>query len=172
MRGHEHGAEQFVGHVSPANQKKANGFVYAELTDVDNTAIRWEQLAAFRIADASDPPRFEICCIPFFAYGISLGDVVLTRRVAAHGLVEFAVTGVAERSGTSTLRVHFLRAADPELAQEKTVQSLTSLGVAVERWSSNMIAVDLSPSVQTQAMQALASLERSQRIEWEFASDY
>ena len=141
--GHEHGAEQFVGHDAPVREGRSDRFVYAELSDVGETPIRWEQLPA-RLTDPRDN-TFEICCIPFFAYGLSLGDVVTTEPIVGHGLVERVVSGVQDRSGHHTLRVQFMQVAGAETARRRLREELAARDCLLEEWSPRMLAVDAAP---------------------------
>jgi hypothetical protein len=67
---------------------------------------RWEQLWAERTQD----DEFIICCIPFFTYGIALGDRV---RVGPRKGKRFVVDAVCERSGRRVYRLWLKGAADP-----------------------------------------------------------
>lgn len=57
---------------------------------------RIEQLWARRL----DESRYELCCIPFFTYGIALGDTVLASLTAPYTLGR-----VVSQSGNRSLRV-------------------------------------------------------------------
>ena len=58
-------------HNDPAWRDQANFVICADISS-DPSKGEWEQLWATQISDN----YFRICCIPFFTYGISLGDVV------------------------------------------------------------------------------------------------
>ena len=60
-------------HLNPAWRDRANFIAFVSI-ELDEPGERWEQLWARQIANN----LFEICCIPFFAYDLALGDQVDT----------------------------------------------------------------------------------------------
>ena len=110
----------------------------------------FEQFWARKIA----PNRYQICCIPFFSYGIALGDEVETDS-------ECTITRVSERAGHRTLCV--------AVADEHKVDSMhrflhdwvSSTGLLHEWHAAGYLAIDLPPGTDAgQIMAALAHLER------------
>ena len=61
-------------HLNPVWREKANFIIGAVVPSLKNNPKEkvWEQLWARKI----DNDHYEICCIPMFAYGLALGDVV------------------------------------------------------------------------------------------------
>jgi hypothetical protein len=114
-------------HREPVWRDRSN-FIIATAIDSANTDISTEQLWARKIDDR----HFEICCIPFFAYDLALGDVVETDG-------GFLVQRVSTRSGRYVFRVYFGRSAHP---REEIIERLESLGALLERSSANLLAVD------------------------------
>jgi hypothetical protein len=165
---HEHGAEQFIGHDKPAGDLENDSFVYVELSDVGESPVRWEQLAA-RSIDA-EAAKFKVCCVPFFAYGISLSDIVITEPVEAHGVVDRVVTAVSEPSGDLTFRVQFLRASDSELSRVQLLTELSALGCVVEEWSPRMIAISANPNIASRVQDVLENEMARTGIEYERAN--
>ncbi|MGW9159411.1 DUF4265 domain-containing protein [Microbacterium sp. NPDC055665] len=102
-----------------------------------STDVTTEQLWARRISES----RFEICCIPFFAYDIALGDVV---EVDA----SLTVQRVVEHSGRYVFRVHLKNSTSsgaPDVARP-----IEALGGLVE-WSSPILfAIDADEYVMAQ----------------------
>jgi hypothetical protein len=80
-------------HESPAWGPRANFIIRADLSKY-GMAGRLEQLWAFKIEETV----FEICCIPFFTYGIALADKVECNH-------EYTVQRVIEKGDHKTLRV-------------------------------------------------------------------
>src|SRR5262249_6553459 len=80
-------------HVAPAWGRKANFLIKADLTNY-GMPNRSEQLWARKVSEH----LFEVCCLPFFTYGITLGDTVETND-------EFTIQRVLNKSGHKTLRV-------------------------------------------------------------------
>ena len=165
---HEHGAEQFIGHDAPARATRADGFVYAELSDVGETPIRWEQLPS-RSCDVV-AGTFEICCIPFFAYGLALGDIVETRPLEAHGHVDRVVGRVVEPSAHRTFRVQFLHAPSSIDATAQLLAALARLGCLVETWSPRMIAIDAQPETAADVQEILEIGMHQDGYEYELGS--
>ncbi len=75
-----------------------DGPFFALIVPTPDDALFYEQLVTEQVA----PNRFRLLCIPFFLYGVSLGDVIEGDPFA-----ELGVFTVVERSGRSTYRVHF-----------------------------------------------------------------
>jgi hypothetical protein len=64
-------------HVNPIYPEKTDFIIGAKCNyKTDEYDMVWEQLWARRISEF----RFEICCIPFFAYDLALGDEVVTDK--------------------------------------------------------------------------------------------
>ena len=100
---------------------------------------------------------------PYYLYGVSKGDWVLTRA-DAH---ERIATGVVRQSGHSTLRVF----AERESERSGIVQHLRSLGArcTVTRGLS-LFTVDITPEVSFSAIdQYLASITDDQYVAYEDA---
>ncbi len=104
-------------------------FIIAVKIDPGDTAIATEQLWARRV----DGVGYEICCIPFFANDLALGDIV---EVDADHRVQRVVTP----SGRCVFRAFF----DPSQLgnREDVLDRLTELGAWTEWSSHSMVAVD------------------------------
>lgn len=80
-------------HERPAWMSRSNFIIRIELS-AWNMPGKAEQLWAFRL----DQTSFLICCIPFFAYGISLGHEVVCDDF-------FTVKQVRRKGGHETVRI-------------------------------------------------------------------
>ena len=123
-----------ITHDFPVWREKANFILAAPLKGADvPSEWRWEQLWARQVK----ANVFEICCVPFFAYGIALGDLVSTSTVEGK---HYTVDRILKRSGHTTYRIWFL---DVE-GWNSVVENIRNLDCAVEqRWNnSKLIAVD------------------------------
>lgn len=122
----------------------------------------FEQLLAKKISDI----EFEICCIPGYSYGLSLGDVVKTRP---RGGKTFVVSEVLRSSGHSTFRIWFGDRAPGGPAAEATQSVLAEVvgaGFLTEWCSPSYVAIDASPSVDVAAISGvLENLEKRGLIE-------
>lgn len=84
-------------HRDPVWRERSN-FIIATEVDPADTNVTTEQLWARKVDDC----HFELCCIPFFAYDLALGDVV---EVDA----DYMVRRVSTASGRYVFRVYFER---------------------------------------------------------------
>ncbi|WP_433161676.1 DUF4265 domain-containing protein [Kribbella sp. CA-247076] len=114
-------------HREPVWRDRSN-FVIATRIEPGQSGVSTEQLWARCIDDL----HYELCCIPFFAYDLALGDVV---EVDA----SYMVRRVTKGSGRSVFRVYFGRSEHPTA---EIVEHLTGLGGLVEWSSENLLAVD------------------------------
>jgi hypothetical protein len=105
----------------------------AALEDVGE-GENFEQLWTRRVAD----DLFELCCIPFFAYGMALGDVV--RAEASSGYV---VQEVLRRSGNGVARVAITRRDSEHEVHAKVHDLLGRLEYLCEWYETGYVAVSL-----------------------------
>lgn len=88
--------------------------------------------------------RYRIRNVPFYAYGISFGDVV---RAAGHGADELLMERVEDRSGHSTYRIFVEEEFTPESPEfGQFWQPVEQTGANYERGSDMLLAVDVPPS--------------------------
>jgi hypothetical protein len=118
-------------HSKPAWGSQANWMLHADLGK-DGMSTRGEQLWAKQTGTGV----FKICCIPFFTYGIALGDVV--EADAKNIIVK-----VTEKSGHNNLRVAITGEAS-EIHGELHDWAEKS-GLLYEWFEEKYLAVDLPP---------------------------
>lgn len=153
--------EKIATHDFPAWREKADFIIASRLGEelgIDDF-FEWEQLWARKV----DSHSFELCCIPFFAYGMALGDVVETKRLESRNYV---VNKVIRHSGRKTFRVFF----QSLVRWSETIDEIISLGCTVEvRWEqSKLVAVDAASLTDFNLLTAyLAQLEKQNEITWE-----
>jgi hypothetical protein len=119
-------------HPAPVWGPKANFILRADL-DAFGMAGRIEQLWARQ----TDHDTFEICCIPFFTYGISLGD-----KVEADS--EHYVQRVIIKGGHKTLRVAITEDKEDD-CHEILHGWADGTGLLYEWHGASYLAVDLPP---------------------------
>ena len=113
--------------------------------------VYWEQLWARQIEDQ----KFEICCIPSFAFDLALGDIVETDK-------EYMVSRVVERSGNFTIRIWFFEhAADKRDHIEKKIQSY---GCLMEVFSEHLSGI--SANSEKTKVKLLKLLEKFVKKGW------
>lgn len=112
-----------VVHPAPVWRDRADFVIGATLPEGAS-----EQLWARQVESV----RFEICCIPFFIYDLSLGDVVETDA-------GYQVLRLVKPSGRFVFRVWFGDSFHP---REPSLAELEELGALLEQSSDNLFAVD------------------------------
>lgn len=90
---------------------------------------------------------YELQNVPFCAYGLNFGDTV--RAVSASPELKPEITEVVERSGNQTLRVSF---AIEREQQVPCIEHLQSLGAEVERANATVVALNVPPCVDIDAL--------------------
>ena len=86
-------------HEHPAAADRADFVLFIDLAPFGMPG-RSEQFWVRRIADG----LYEVCCIPFFSYGIALGDTIRVKNVEAPCTIEEVPT----RSGRVNIRLAFV----------------------------------------------------------------
>jgi len=116
----------------------------------------WENLWAEALSDG----RFRLDNTPFFAVGVSLGDIVYA--IDENGRKVFS--SLSAPSGHSTLRIVLLEPA--EILQVRA--RLTAFGCATElSHLPNLVAVDVPPGVSLNAVRAFLD-EGQRQSKWEY----
>lgn len=121
--------------------------------------VGYENLWATRMNDR----RYRIESIPFFIYGISVGDVI-TATPDKEGRLQFR--RVVKRSGHRTLRARsdsFVRSA---VYRKKVIGALKKLGSEIEVLGPRLLAIDVSPAVDLEAVTDF--LTNDSNVSWEY----
>jgi hypothetical protein len=120
-------------HEAPAWMPKANFIIVADL-GVHGMQGRLEQLWARQLSEN----EFVVCCIPFFTYGIALGDRVFTSLQEDR---RYIIEDVRERSGRHVSRLWLKDVDDAGRAELKVFISEQRL--LSEWYSTNLLALDI-----------------------------
>lgn len=121
---------------------------------------RYEQIWTRQRSD----DLYQVCCIPFFLYDLSLGDIV---KVETHDGVP-RVQGVAERSGHHTFRAWFGKAFFPVVRDQIVDQMMATPGCLFEWYGTNLLAIDAENDVVAKAVAAfLENAERRGQLQYE-----
>lgn len=153
--------KKFALHLNPIWREKANFVINYELgVEPDKPGvIQMEQLWAKRLEEN----RFMVCCIPFFAYGLALGDEVLT---APKDKMSFIVQNVVRPSGHFTFRV-WLGDTNPELVPT-LLRLIRQTDASIEFYSEHLFGVDSSSEeISKQLVQILKKWEEDGNIRYE-----
>lgn len=130
-------------HTNPVWRDRADFIIGATLEEPGMTEQLWaRQIGAY---------EFEICCIPFFAYDIALGDTVETDP-------EYNVTRVLEHSGRFVFRVWL----ESTTITDELVSQLVALGALVEWSSTHLLAIDAKDEEHAQIIANV--LEEQERV--------
>jgi hypothetical protein len=139
-------------HLDPAWRDQADFIIGARVDGDDLTDS--EQLWARQLGDQT----FEICCIPFFTYGLALGDVVETGA-------DYTVKRVLKASGHHTYRVWF---GESRRDRESVAEDLAALGALLEWSSAHLLAVDAANTeVAERIIAYLGEAAKHRRLEFE-----
>ena len=144
----------FGVHPTPAKRSRSNALVAYKFDQKEGRAF-WEQLWTRKI----DEQHHEVCCIPFFVYGLSLGDKIL----AANNFFFLVV----EKSGNATFWVCL---GHDVQSRGKLVKEIKALGAEFE-WSSEsktLLAINASsPEISWKLTDLLDALEATGAVEFE-----
>jgi hypothetical protein len=148
-----------VVHSDPVWRERADFVIRCSLGDYGHEG-RAEQLWAAQ----RGPYVFELCCLPFFTYGIALGDVVTTDPA-------YTLRQVDLPSGHRVIRVAFTQGQAGTSARNIIRAALTSSGCC-EWYSADYVAIDV-PSLSEAArwQELLEPLEAGGGVTWEFGSE-
>jgi len=117
----------------------------------------FEQLWTKRVGEG----LFELCCIPFFAYDMALGDVL-----SADPKSGYVVQGVVRRSGNGVVRVAVKRSEDVDQLHVTLHDLLGGLQYLCEWYAPGYVAVSLEPgSPHSELFEGLAALGDAVEIE-------
>lgn len=142
-----------ASHPSPVWQDRAN-FVLAAHLGTKGGRNEWEQLWGEELG----PNRYILCCIPFFAYDIALGDEVETDR-------DSILKRVLRRSGQVTFRVWF---GDQSAETRRSIASQAESAGALLEWSSeNLLALSVLENDAKKVANFLHLHEQGGRLQYE-----
>jgi hypothetical protein len=105
---------------------------------------RFEQFWATRTANGS----FRISCIPFFTYGIALGDTVECDR-------ELTIQKIVKKDHHKTLRVALADKQDGKHLHEVLHKWADETNLSYEWYADGYLAVDLPPNSDAQLNMSL-----------------
>ncbi len=146
---------KYAVHLNPVWRDRANFIIHAQvhIEESDSSVPRFEQLWSTRINNN----QFMICCIPFFVYGLALGDEVETHEELEK---QYVVSKVVASSGRSCFRVWFGDVPEPPVQQ--VLQALAQRRALMEFYSKNLLAVDAESPRQAEKIANL--LQEKERL--------
>ncbi|MFK0238968.1 DUF4265 domain-containing protein [Streptomyces vinaceus] len=151
---------QFVVHEQPVGRAATNYIARADLAPLDLDG-QVEQLWLKAVDDGSN----EVACIPFSAYGIALGDVVV--------LNDDDVIEVIRNSWHRTLRLLFtpeLPHADLQKATDEIKTEIIEADLLSEWNGARLVAVDVPPGAEpAQLFAVMGTAVNAGHAIWEWA---
>jgi hypothetical protein len=151
--------KDFAVHLNPVWRQRANFIIDANIESGDSPR-RYEQLWARKLSEN----RFEICCVPVFAYDLALSDEVITRT---EGERLYVVDKVVKPSGRLAFRVWFGESSKPAVRDE-VIERLGTLGALFEWYSQNLLAIDAENQELAQVVaDFLKGMEDLQNLKYE-----
>lgn len=112
------------------------------------------------------PKVFQLDNIPFYVYGIALGDIV--KVTGGNG--NYSFDHVVTRSGHSTYRVFVEESAERAIV-EAMILGLVKLGCEIERADDYFIAIDVPPDVDVFAVYTLLEDGEDAQV-WDFEEGF
>lgn len=113
----------------------------------------------------NDRLAYELCCLPFFTYGIALGDEIAWNDTDRRAVV-------TRRSGRRLVRCAFADRKDAAAHHESFHGSVTATGALVEFRGVGLASIDIDSDERLDAVLAvLGPLHESGRAMWEWGSE-
>ncbi|MBI3969410.1 MAG: DUF4265 domain-containing protein [Chloroflexi bacterium] len=151
--------EHLSVHLNPVRLERGDTEIYAGSQPQPDQPLRWERLWAKKL----DANRFELCCIPFYAYDLALGDEVETQTEAEKPHV---IRQVVKPSGHQTYRIYFRYARN--LARLEANERLRSLGCSLEWENAHHLGIDCAtPAMAQKAEEILKEAERPEAVAYQ-----
>lgn len=150
---------KFIVHESPVRQGDSDYIARADLAPFGFEGEA-EQFWLKRLEDGS----FEMCCIPFRAYGISLGDIVTLSPDGAE------IARLVRKSGRKVLRVFLLETPDVLSVAREFDAEVSRLGLLGEWSGDRHAAIDVPVGAEVAGLIGLLEREEAaSRAFWEWA---
>ncbi|MGW3522274.1 DUF4265 domain-containing protein [Streptomyces olivaceus] len=150
---------KFIVHESPVHRGDSDYIARADLSPFGLEG-EVEQLWLKRLEDG----LLELCCIPFRAYGLSLGDIVSLSEDGAK------VARLVRKSGRRVLRVFLLETPDFSSVARECDAEIARLDLLSEWSGGRHVAIDVPIDVDVTSLISLFEREESEsRAFWEWA---
>lgn len=149
-----------ITHDFPVWRDRADFILASRLTEPDvPEKYKWEQVWTRQVQEN----LFEICCIPFFTYGLALGDFVSAATIEGK---EFVISRLEKSSGHRSYRLWFLDISN----WASVIDGIRDLGCFAEvRWENSKLISVSAPSPETISLLEgyLYDLTSKEEITWE-----
>lgn len=152
----EEEAQTIFTHVHPAWKDKAD-YIFRCKIATNDARDEWEQMWGKVVGENT----FIVCCIPFFLYGLSIGD-----KVIIDGAEEFEII---EKSANTTIRI-WTGDANPDVIEDIVSNALILCDYA-ERHSNHLIAFSVERRGYSNMIDFLDKKAASAGLAYEIAED-
>ncbi|CAM3943887.1 DUF2199 domain-containing protein [Kibdelosporangium persicum] len=153
---------ELVRHNDPAWRAKSDHIAHVSLEQFGFPGLA-EQLWLKKLENAT----YQVCCIPFRAYGMALGDIVDTTPDGA------TIIALKKLSGHRALRAFIpmtISGGVVEKSSSRINEAISTLGVLREWSGSRHVAVDIPPDVDpVDLVNVVQDEENAGRVVWEWA---
>ncbi|MFD9635585.1 DUF4265 domain-containing protein [Streptomyces violascens] len=154
---------RFIVHNDPVGRSTGNYIARADLAPFGMDG----QVEQLWLKPPNDDGSYEVACIPFFTYGLALGDTVLLTD-------DDYVSAVIKTAGHRTLRLLFipnLPTADLQQAADRIRADILAAGLLSEWNGERFVAVDIPPGADAPKLIAVMEdvVNKGQAF-WEWAS--
>jgi hypothetical protein len=122
----------YVNHENPVWRGGKNYMAMVDLAPFDLKGML-EQLWLREVDEGSG---YEICCVPFYVYGLALGDVVNKNESEV-------VDSVIRKSGRRVLRIYFVEPRPSKDGRSALVGAVESIGLLSEWNGDRHVAIDV-----------------------------
>jgi hypothetical protein len=112
----------------------------------EDGVVNVETLWAFDLGE----DRYQLDNTPFYAYSVSVGDIVFAPIDPTEGRPTFA--SVLEKSGNRTVRVIFDEPVEAGTASDALLQGIVAMGCEFEGANRRYIAINIPPVVELAAV--------------------
>ena len=133
----------------------------AELTKV---CFRVDKYTETLWAEPLGRNRYRLDNCPFFAYGVSCGDIVLARATVKSEFPDFV--RIVKKSGNRTIRIIFKPAVNKSRKSMAVLEKLVEMGCSYEGANPSYIVVNIPPKVD---LAAVCEYVTSTKQRWEHA---
>lgn len=152
---------QHVAHGDPVWRERANYIIQVSLELHGMQPGTFEQLWTITRGEE----LYEVCCLPFFTYGIALGDVLRWTDRDRPAVV-------ASRSGRRLVRCAFADRDDAERSHESFHGALVATGSLAEFLRPGYVAIDIDTAERLSAvLEVVTPLQEAGRASWEWGSE-
>ncbi|MFB7470430.1 DUF4265 domain-containing protein [Kitasatospora sp. NPDC056184] len=154
---------RFIVHEGPVGRSASNYIARVDLAPFGMEG----QIEQLWLKPANDDGSYDVACIPFFTYGLALGDTVLLAD-------DDCVSEVLRTGGHRNLRLLFipdLPTADLQQAADRVKAEILASGLLSEWSGERFVAVDIPKGIEAAGLIAvMEDLENKGQAFWEWSA--